>query len=368
MNELDKKDVGASADAEVGSDVQGVAAKKRVRLRATSKVMIYIIVASVLFLTLFSWLQARNMVSGLLLTEYGLVMGGAIIFLLLQRKNLKQNLRFRGAKFSVFVKVFFMSFFIMPLAGVGNFITIYIIEKFGMYRAPALPIGETPSGLVFSVFLIAVSAGVCEEIMYRGAILSTLEDELGRRKAAVITAFLFALFHFNFANIFGPLVLGLIYGYITHITGSIFPAMFGHFTNNSIAVVANYFVNKSAKAAEKLAEAAGGNIEDMVASEVEGLDLKFGTPSQIVGVALIVLIIVLICFFVVRALLKSIKKSYPRRPSELTDEPVEERLDYPSTDYKIWPKAESKFGGLATGLLVFMIAAYAVLNYFAYFI
>jgi membrane protease YdiL (CAAX protease family) len=83
----------------------------------------------------------------------------------------------------------------------------------------------------------ALLPGVCEEILFRGAIQGTLERK-GTVKAVIITAFLFALFHLNPWNFAVPLLLGLAFGFATIHSNSIIPAMVWHTMVNAMAFTA----------------------------------------------------------------------------------------------------------------------------------
>jgi len=81
--------------------------------------------------------------------------------------------------------------------------------------------------LIWWLPVCALLPGVCEEILFRGAIQGTLERK-GAVKAVVITAILFALFHLNPWNFAAPLLLGLAFGFATICSNSIIPAIVWH--------------------------------------------------------------------------------------------------------------------------------------------
>lgn len=319
---------------------------------------IFMLLLSILLLTAGSAAQIWNVNIGLLITEFIIVLGGSLIFATTQKVNLKEFFRLKPAKFSVFVKVFFMSFFMVPIATFLNLSMMFFINQFGTLKTIDLPITENPLGLLGSLFVIAVSAGICEEMMFRGALLSTFEKPLGRRKAAILSAILFGVFHFNLGNLLSPIALGLVFAYLTHITGSIFPAMFGHFMNNGIAVVTGFIIEHN-------------DVLNSVEANPE-LDPMLGemTAAQVAVQGIIFLLLCIVCIFIVRAFLKSIKKSYPRRPSDVLEDKtefVEERLDYMTTDYAIWQKKNGKISFGASIVFTIIGIAYITLSYLTFF-
>lgn len=86
---------------------------------------------------------------------------------------------------------------------------------------------------------VGVLAPLAEEMVFRGAVLRTLDAAFGRRfrwLAVVASALLFAVAHGNMAQGFSAFVLGLVLGWMYVRTGSIVPGVVFHWVNNSIAV------------------------------------------------------------------------------------------------------------------------------------
>ena len=95
---------------------------------------------------------------------------------------------------------------------------------------------EYPVWLLFvNIIFTAVLPGICEEIAHRGMILSS-SQAFGSFKAILISSFLFGLLHLNIEQFFYATLIGIFLGYLTHATGSIYPAMIVHFMNNALSV------------------------------------------------------------------------------------------------------------------------------------
>lgn len=91
---------------------------------------------------------------------------------------------------------------------------------------------------------VALLAPLAEEIVFRGAIQSAALGYFARRMpnavrartiALWLTAVLFAVVHGNPAQMPHALIVGLLLGWLTLLTGSIIPAIAVHFTNNAAA-------------------------------------------------------------------------------------------------------------------------------------
>ncbi|RUL87210.1 ABC transporter permease subunit/CPBP intramembrane protease [Tautonia sociabilis] len=94
--------------------------------------------------------------------------------------------------------------------------------------------------LATAVLLIAVIPAICEEVAFRGYILSGLETAHSRGVAIVLSAFLFAFLHVLislFQQFFNAALLGLVLGWMALKTRSLFPSIAFHLTNNALAVL-----------------------------------------------------------------------------------------------------------------------------------
>lgn len=95
--------------------------------------------------------------------------------------------------------------------------------------------------LIAMLFLIAVLPAICEEFFFRG-VLQRLFIQISRRPwiGIIITAVLFSAFHGQFFGFFPRLLLGILLGAIYWYSGSIWPAVLGHFVNNAVQVILVY--------------------------------------------------------------------------------------------------------------------------------
>jgi membrane protease YdiL (CAAX protease family) len=91
-----------------------------------------------------------------------------------------------------------------------------------------------------SLFLTVVAAATTEEVIFRGVILRGL---LGHTRPAVaigISALLFAFLHVNPWQFFGPLALGVLFGWWYVRTGSLVPGLIGHALGNGLATLSRH--------------------------------------------------------------------------------------------------------------------------------
>ncbi|SHH01490.1 CPBP family intramembrane glutamic endopeptidase [Tepidibacter thalassicus] len=195
----------------------------------------------VLFLTVGVYFQKKDINTGLIITEYLIVFLPALAFsFLFKKESIKEFLRFNKTNYKNIVLAVFITVFTYPIAVFGNLIIIFILNFFGLNDIPQVPLASNNIEYIWFLFLMGITPGICEETLFRGFFLR-MNQYRGIKKSIVYTAFLFALFHFNIYNFIGPFVLGIVFGYMTLVTNSIYPSIVGHALNNSIAVTLGYF-------------------------------------------------------------------------------------------------------------------------------
>ncbi|NCG20206.1 MAG: CPBP family intramembrane metalloprotease [Rhodobacterales bacterium] len=97
----------------------------------------------------------------------------------------------------------------------------------------------------FGAFAIGVYPAICEELLYRGAILGLLLKGGNARRAVVIQALAFSLAHIISIRLPWTFVFGLVMGWIRVRTGSLWACMAVHFVfNTTIAVLLPYFMGE----------------------------------------------------------------------------------------------------------------------------
>ncbi|MBD3375668.1 CPBP family intramembrane metalloprotease [candidate division KSB1 bacterium] len=88
------------------------------------------------------------------------------------------------------------------------------------------------------LFLSAVvMAALAEEMLFRGMLQNSFEYFIDPAMAIVISAIIFALIHFNPWSAIQFTMMGIVLGYMTWVTNSIWPAIILHGTNNLLSLV-----------------------------------------------------------------------------------------------------------------------------------
>ena len=96
-------------------------------------------------------------------------------------------------------------------------------------------------GMIYDLLFIGLLTAIVEEILFRGCMQTIFIRWWKNPHVAVwVTAILFSAFHMEFYGFLPRLFLGVLFGYFTVWSGSIWPAIWAHFINNGSIVVWEY--------------------------------------------------------------------------------------------------------------------------------
>lgn len=224
-------------------------------------------IAIILFLYLGSRAQSWDFNGGILITEFILILGPPVVFLFLMHFDIRRVLRLNTPKLSNLFLIFWIMLFSIPVVAGINLLNLWLIKTvFGKIEVPQIPVGGTIPELIISIFVIAVSAGICEEVLFRGVIIRGFE-RFGTSKSILFTAILFGLMHIDLQKIFATIALGVLIGFLVVRTNSLISGIFAHFLNNALATVLSYNATKASENLEKsgLTVPSGGDVFEMYA-------------------------------------------------------------------------------------------------------
>ena len=127
-------------------------------------------------------------------------------------------------------------------------------------------------GLIVNLLVMGLVAALSEELFFRGLLQQIMiKNKLNMHVAIIVTAILFSAFHLQFFGFLPRLFLGIVLGYLYHITQNLWVSITAHFFNNAFAIVAAHYFD-----------------EDMVATPAAG------ASEQSIGIAFILLSIVMV--------------------------------------------------------------------------
>lgn len=140
--------------------------------------------------------------------------------------NQKFNLKLIGITFHGQVKNIFGGMII----GLVDVIVLYLIlwkMKFINFKGLGFEFyaGSEVIKSVFNVFLIAIFAGICEEIFFRGVLLNYLSKAKGNLLALIVSSVIFTIFHISryhdFLMLISVFIMAIVLGYSFIYTNSL---------------------------------------------------------------------------------------------------------------------------------------------------
>ncbi|RAW03465.1 CPBP family intramembrane glutamic endopeptidase [Pseudochryseolinea flava] len=113
------------------------------------------------------------------------------------------------------------------------------------------------SALLIGLIVVALIPGIGEEVLFRGFLQNEFYRGTKNIHVAIwLSAFLFSAIHFQFFGFVPRLLLGALFGYLYHWSGSIWTPIVAHFVNNGVIVIAIYVYQHGNLAVDPNAETA----------------------------------------------------------------------------------------------------------------
>ncbi len=113
------------------------------------------------------------------------------------------------------------------------------LDALGLRSLGGVSVSRDERELMLSVLSLAAVPAVCEELLFRGFVLSAWESR-GTRYAVGVTAVLFALLHGNLYGIPAYLLVGAVAGFLAFALDSVYAAMVYHTVFNTTCLVIPY--------------------------------------------------------------------------------------------------------------------------------
>lgn len=118
----------------------------------------------------------------------------------------------------------------------GTLWMILIQQLGGRITQDAISVGSSPWGLTSALLCSALLPAVCEEMLFRGAILGAWERR-GTLRALLISSVLFAMLHGSLESFPIQLMLGFVLAYLVINADSLYVGMVYHFVHNAGAIL-----------------------------------------------------------------------------------------------------------------------------------
>ena len=101
---------------------------------------------------------------------------------------------------------------------------------------------EVDTGLLFNLVVLAITPAFCEELLFRGYIQRQAERGIGIVAGILFSGIVFGLYHLRLTQALPLCVLGIYMAWLTWRTGSLWPSIVVHFSNNAIAIFVGAYI------------------------------------------------------------------------------------------------------------------------------
>ncbi len=185
------------------------------------------------------WIQAKDLILGLAATLWGLVLVPACLYPAIVKVPFRATLGLcRPPARSILLS---------PLIALSS---LAIVSAYMVLQDRFLPL---PSGMEeafrkllesrdvppwLGVLLFAISPGICEELLWRGAFQGELELRGRPIRTALTVALFFGLFHLNIYRLVPAAMVGFVLATLRQRSGSIYPCMLTHALYNATLYLA----------------------------------------------------------------------------------------------------------------------------------
>lgn len=179
-----------------------------------------------------------------LVSQLFVIAAPALLFTLLLTRSFRQTLLLRMPPASGLVAAFLLAIAFHPVAvGILTLIhQIYPIDPAVSERlAQAFGTGGSWWTLLFAV---AILPACCEELAFRGFILSGLRSKQRIWSAILVSSVLFGLAHPVVQQTISATIIGVLIAFLAFKSGSILPGLVFHMTHNALILMTTY-VNES---------------------------------------------------------------------------------------------------------------------------
>ncbi len=201
-------------------------------LRAANLLYLLTILLVIVFGSLF---QNASFGWGLLATELALILAPTLFFLRRSRLPLRQSLRLNRISIGVGLAAL--------LIGIGVWLVdamisglIAVLTGYSVSLGPgAIPANALEAAVIAVAFCVA--APVCEEVLFRGAILGAYRNALSSGAAILVTSLMFAFYHMQLQGLAALLPVAFAVTYTAWRSNSLYASMLVHFANNAMATM-----------------------------------------------------------------------------------------------------------------------------------
>lgn len=176
-----------------------------------------------------------------LISQVGINIVPSFILCKLKKLNIKELFKLKHVSMEQFIMslILFLSFNGIALF-LDNFMNI-ILSRFGLsYKMNNYIVAKDISTLVVLILIAGILTPLCEELFYRGFLISSIEKS-GVKFSIVFSAVCFSIMHTNPYRLSSLFIYSIFMGIIVYYTNSTLPGIILHILNNTAYEIGSYF-------------------------------------------------------------------------------------------------------------------------------
>lgn len=225
--------------------------------------IVWFIIVMVIMLTGGAAVQMQFGMFGVAITEVGLAVLG-LVPLLLFDINIKEMLPIKLPKIRHIVGTVLMWLGTFLLATLSTLVIGYFFPDSMAQTAEMMGDLMTSVPGILAFLIIAVMPAICEEILHRGFILTSMRSIKKDWLVVLIMGLIFGIFHMDPVRFLATGILGAALTYVMVKTKNILLPVLLHFINNAVSVLASFssqsLVENTSSEAVKSALASGASL------------------------------------------------------------------------------------------------------------
>ena len=164
-----------------------------------------------------------------------------LLFVIYTKRSIKETYSFKKP---AFISMLAGLLFVLGVLLLGILLTVFTSKLFpndAELAGESIDSTLMGHGFLLTLFVAALMPAICEEMMFRGFILSSFRKRYKIVTSILLVAVVFGIYHMSIVRFFTTALLGAALALTVYYSGSIFPAMLMHFCNNGIAVLQMYY-------------------------------------------------------------------------------------------------------------------------------
>lgn len=160
-----------------------------------------------------------------------------LLLVLVRQDSLGELLPFRLFWASITVPSLFVALGVSVIGFASSSLLSLLLGVFGLQPVLSdMSLPQDPAAALVFLLHVTILAPLVEEIVFRGIIMGSLR-RFGDCFALLLSALLFAAVHLNLAQAPNAFLMGLVMGYFTISTGSLWTGVLIHMLNNSLVIL-----------------------------------------------------------------------------------------------------------------------------------